>query len=126
MFFCSNLVRVICDYDNATDLATLECPSMCPHLHITEATRTLRAMFASRGPLLPSFLSFVTVTKELRYFNVLIFSCRCQAHIANQMVSIFHKWSRVDITSDASRLSKGFHREFSIILSHVSVTSNDR
>ncbi len=85
-----------------------------------------KAMFASRRPLLPSFLSFVTVTNVLRYFNIMIFSCRCQAHIANQMVSIFHKSSLLDITSDEYRLSKVFHRELSIILSHVSVTSNDR
>ncbi len=47
-----------------------------------------RAMFARRRPLLPSFLSLVTDTKVLRYFNVVLLS-----------------W---------------------IILSHVSVTSNDR
>ena len=82
-------------------------------------------MFARRKPLLPSFLSFVTVTKVLLYFNVMIFSCRYQARIANQMVNIFHKWSLLDITSDKSRLSKGFHRELSIILSQVSVISTD-
>ncbi len=42
------------------------------------------------------------------------------------MVNIIHKWSRLDVKSDKSRLSKVFHRELSIILSHVSVTSNDR
>ena len=46
--------------------------------------------------------------------------------IANQMVNIFRKLSLLDITSDKSRLLKVFHRELSIILSHVSVTSNDR
>ncbi len=83
-------------------------------------------MYARRRPLLPSFLSLVTVTKVLRYFNVMLFSSIYQAHIANQMVNIFHKWSFIDVTSDESRLSKVFHRELSIILSHVSVTSNDR
>ncbi len=84
------------------------------------------AMFARRRPLLPSLLSLVTVTKVLQYFNVVLFSCRYQAHIANQMVNIFPKWSLLDVTSDKSRLSKVFRRELSIILSHVSVTSNDR
>ncbi len=42
------------------------------------------------------------------------------------MVNIFRKLSLLDITSDKSRLLKVFHRELSIILSHVSVTSNDR
>ncbi len=83
------------------------------------------AMFARRRPLLPSFLSLVTVTKVLRYFNVGLFSCRYQAHIDNQMVDIFHKWSLLQVTSDKSRLSKVLHRELSNILSHVSVTSND-
>ncbi len=62
----------------------------------------------------------------LQYFDVMLFSCRYQAHIANQMVDIFDKWSLLDVTSDKSRLSKVFHRELSIILSYVSVTSNDR
>ena len=86
----------------------------------------IMAMFARRRPLLPSFLSLVTVTKVLWYFNVMLFSFRYQAHIANQMVNIIHKWSRLDVKSDKSRLSKVFHRELSIILSHVSVTNNDR
>ncbi len=79
-------------------------------------------MFARRRPLLPSFLSLVTVTKVLRYFNVMIFSCRYQPYIDNQMVNIFHKWSLLNVTSDKSRLSNVFHRELSIILSHVSVS----
>ncbi len=83
-------------------------------------------MFARRRPLLLSFLSFVTVTKVLLYFNVLLFSCNYQANIANQMVNIFHKWSLLDVTSDKSRSSKVFHSKLSIILSHVGVTSNDR
>ncbi len=83
-------------------------------------------MFTRRRPLLPSFLSLVTVTKVLRYFNVMLFSCRYQAHIANQMVNVFHKWSLLDVTSDKSRLSKVFCRKLSIIPSHVSVTGNGR
>ncbi len=47
-------------------------------------------------------------------------------HILQIRWSIFFKWSLLDVTSDTSRLSKAFHRELSIILSHVSVTSNDR
>ncbi len=82
------------------------------------------AMFARRRPLLPSFLSLVTVTKVFRYFNVMLFLCRYQVNIANQMVNIFHKWSLLDVTSDKPKLSKVFHRELSIILSHVGVTSN--
>ena len=85
-----------------------------------------KVMFSTGRPFLPSFLSLVTVTKVLWYFNVMLFSCRYQAHIANQMVNIFHKWSLLDVTSDKSRLPKVFHRELSIILNHVSVTSNDR
>ena len=42
------------------------------------------------------------------------------------MVNIFHKWSLLGIANDKSRLSRVFHRELSIILNHVSVTSNDR
>ena len=41
-------------------------------------------------------------------------------------ILIFSNWSLLDITSDECRLSNVFHRELSIILSHVSVTSNDR
>ena len=57
----------------------------------------------------------------------LLISFRYQAHYANQMVNIFRKWSLLDV-SDKPRLSKIFHRELhvSIILSHVSVTSNHR
>ena len=84
------------------------------------------AIFARRRPFLPSFLSLVTVTKVLRYFNVVLFLCRYQAHIANQAVNFFHKWSLLDVTSDKARLCQVFHRELSIILSYVSVTSNDR
>ena len=86
----------------------------------------VKAMFAIRRPLLPSFLSFVTVAKVLYYFNIMIFSCLYQAHIANQMVNIFHKSSLLDVKSDKSRLSKKIHRQLSIILSNVSVPSKDR
>ncbi len=49
------------------------------------------AMLARRRPLLPSSLSLVTVTEVFRYFNVMLFSCRYQAHIADsQMVSYRH------------------------------------
>ncbi len=61
---------------------------------------TAIVMFARRRPRLPFFLSLVTLTKVLRYFNVMLFSCRYQAHITNQMVNIFHKWSLLDVTSD--------------------------
>ena len=79
----------------------------------------------------PFYLPFYHLSqsqKVLRYFNVMLFSCRYEAHniIANQMVNVFHKWSLLDITSDKSRLSKVFYRELSIILSHVSVTNIDR
>ncbi len=56
----------------------------------------------------------------------MIFSCLYQAHIANQMVNIFHKSSLLDVKSDKSRLSKKIHRQLSIILSNVSVPSKDR
>ncbi len=95
------------------------------HMAMDIQLGSVQTMFAIRRPLLPSFLSLVSVTKVLRYFNVMLFSCRYQANIANQMVNIFHKWSLLDVASDKSRLSKVFHRELSIILSHVSVTSND-
>ena len=49
----------------------------------------LQAMFARRRPLLPSFLSLVTVTKVLRYFNVMIFSCRYIKDILPIRWSIF-------------------------------------
>ncbi len=61
------------------------------------------AMFARRRPLLSSVLSFVTVTKVLHYFNVMIFSFACTT-----LLSPCKGW------------------DLSIILSHESVTTNDR
>ena len=60
-------------------LATIPCTFVGPVCYSTRRNMTSHSaqmLFARRRPLLPSFLSFVTVTKVLWYFNVMLFSCR--------------------------------------------------